>query len=105
MQAAEEGTPPAEAELSAMKVKALKKRAKELGVDEEKLEDADDAGDVKRTVIALILEKEKDSALERLRAELEHSSPRYGVWECSTRMTWIGMGSSASRAAVSCRKC
>ena len=41
---AEEGTPPPEAELraelAAMKVKALKKRAKEAGVDEEKIEDA-----------------------------------------------------------------
>ena len=45
------------AELSAMKVKALKKRAKEVGVDEEKLEDADDEDDVKGTVIGLILEK------------------------------------------------
>ena len=43
--------------LRAMKIKALKKQAKELGVDEEKLDDADDEDDVKGTVIRLILEQ------------------------------------------------
>ena len=52
---AEEGTPPAEAELRAMKVSALKKRAKEAGVDEAELEEADDADDVKSTLIALLI--------------------------------------------------
>ena len=47
------------AELAAMKVSALKKRAKEAGVDEEKLEDADDADDVKGTIIDLIVAKEQ----------------------------------------------
>ena len=60
---AEEGTPPPEAELraelAAMKVKALKKRAKEAGVDEEKLEDADDEEDVKGTIIDLIVAEEQ----------------------------------------------
>ncbi len=45
-------------ELGGMKVKALKKRAKEAEVDEEKLEDADDADDVKGTIIDLIVAKE-----------------------------------------------
>ena len=45
------------AELEGMKLSALKKRAKEVEVDEEKLEEADDADDVKGTVISLILEK------------------------------------------------
>jgi len=45
------------AELRGMKVKALKKRAKEVGVEEGKLDDADDADDVKETVIGLILNK------------------------------------------------
>ena len=71
---AEEGTPPPEAELraelAAMKVKALKKRAKEAGVDEEKIEDADDADDVKSTVIELIVAAERGATLEKLRAEL-----------------------------------
>ena len=71
---AEEGTPPPEAELraelAAMKVKALKKRAKEAGVDEEKIEDADDAHDVKSTVIELIVAAERGATLEKLRAEL-----------------------------------
>ena len=70
----EEGTPPAEAELraslSALKLSALKKRAKEAGVAEAKLEEADDADDVKGTVVELILEKEAVSASEKLRDEL-----------------------------------
>ena len=57
------GTQPSEAELradlSAMKVKALKKRAKEVGVDEEKLEDADDEEDVKGTIIELVVAAEQ----------------------------------------------
>ena len=47
---AEEGTPPPmaelRAELSALKPRALKKRAAEVGVDEEKIDEADDADDV-----------------------------------------------------------
>ena len=72
----EEGTPPRRAELDGMKVKALKRRAKEVGVDEAQLEDADDADDVKGTVIALILAKLEpepspaDVRLQALREEL-----------------------------------
>jgi tetratricopeptide (TPR) repeat protein len=44
------------AELSVLKLKALKKRARESGVDEEQLEDADDANDVKSTVVQLIVD-------------------------------------------------
>ena len=44
-------------EVKGMKVKALKKRAKEIGVDEEKLEDVDYREDVKVAIIALILEQ------------------------------------------------
>ena len=47
------------AELLAMKVSALKKRAKEAGVGEPELEEADDADDVKGTLIALIVERER----------------------------------------------
>eukprot|EP01043_Picozoa_sp_COSAG02_P022150 COSAG02_NODE_1143_length_14245_cov_5.202743_1_plen_157_part_00 len=43
-------------ELEGMKLKALKKRARSSGVDEEQLEDADDADEVKPTVIQLILD-------------------------------------------------
>ena len=53
-----------------MKLSALKKRAKEAGVDEEKIEDADDADDVKSTVIQLIVAAERGATLEKLRAEL-----------------------------------
>lgn len=73
--AAEEGTPPINprrAELEGMKVKALKRRAKELGVEEEKLEDADDADDVKEAVIVLIEEKlDAASAADRFEARLQ----------------------------------
>eukprot|EP01046_Picozoa_sp_COSAG06_P022819 COSAG06_NODE_1787_length_8398_cov_5.335944_5_plen_549_part_00 len=44
------------AELSALKPKALKTRAREGGVSEELLEDADDADDVKSALIQLILD-------------------------------------------------
>jgi len=42
-------------ELSSMKLKALKKRAREMGVDEERLADADDADDIRGTVIELVV--------------------------------------------------
>eukprot|EP01045_Picozoa_sp_COSAG04_P004647 COSAG04_NODE_205_length_20393_cov_45.275796_13_plen_2486_part_00 len=42
-------------ELSSMKLKALKKRARKMGVDEERLADADDADDVRATVIELAM--------------------------------------------------
>ena len=45
------------AELLAMKVSALKKRAKETGVEAAQLEAADDADDVKGAIVALVLEK------------------------------------------------
>ena len=77
---AEEGTPPPEAELraelAAMKVKALKKRAKEAGVDEAELEEADDADDVKSTLIALIVARERvPEPAEQLREELAGMKP------------------------------
>jgi hypothetical protein len=62
---AEEGTPPDEAvlrvELAALKLSALKKRAKEAGVGEAELEAADDEADVKRAVIELIVSAEQGS--------------------------------------------
>eukprot|EP01045_Picozoa_sp_COSAG04_P020638 COSAG04_NODE_2132_length_4728_cov_2.884424_2_plen_99_part_00 len=63
------------AELAAREVKpsALKKRAKEVGVEEDKLEEADGADDVKVTPIELI-EKSPQAQLEekvkQLREEL-----------------------------------
>jgi hypothetical protein len=44
-------------ELGSMKLSALKQRAKEVGVNEDRLAEADDAEDVKSTVIELIVEK------------------------------------------------
>ena len=49
-------------ELSALKLKALKKRAREEGVSEELLEDADDADDVRSAVVQLILETASGTA-------------------------------------------
>ena len=46
------------AELAGLKPSALKKRAKAAGVDEAKLSEADDADDVKATLIDLILNHE-----------------------------------------------
>lgn len=46
-------------ELQALKLKALKKHAKEIGVDQDELDDADDAGDVKSTVIELVISREQ----------------------------------------------
>ena len=46
-------------ELGAMKLKALKQRAIEAGVDAEAVADADDADDVKAEVIRLILERSR----------------------------------------------
>ena len=43
--------------LSPMKLSAVKKRAKEAGVDEAKLEEADDADDVQAAVIELIVDQ------------------------------------------------
>ena len=42
-------------ELAGMKLKALKVRARDLGVDEELLADADDADDIRGAVVGLIL--------------------------------------------------
>jgi hypothetical protein len=61
-------------ELSGLKLKALKARARSLGVDEEELADADDADDVRAAVVELALAAATtatDRALEALRQELE----------------------------------
>ena len=42
-------------ELKGLKVRALKKRAREVDVEEEKIDEADDADDVKATLISLIM--------------------------------------------------
>ena len=66
-------------ELQGMKLSAVKKRAKQIGVDEQKLEQADDADDIKSAVIDLIIELNaaasggaaRQQELQQLRAELE----------------------------------
>ena len=66
--------PEAEAELraslSAEKLSALKKRAKEAGVGEGEIEAADDADDIKAAVIDLIAERERQERGGAMRAEL-----------------------------------
>eukprot|EP01047_Picozoa_sp_COSAG01_P094620 COSAG01_NODE_25494_length_743_cov_1.023292_1_plen_145_part_01 len=51
-------------ELGSMKPRALKKRALQAGVDPAKLDEADDADDVKAVVIELIMEKEQQKQAE-----------------------------------------
>ena len=60
----------ASAELQVMRVKALKLRAAEMGVDPEAIADADDADDIKAAVIRLILNHKEPAAEEALRATL-----------------------------------
>ena len=47
-----------------MKLSALKKRAKEAEVDETKLEEADDADDIKAAVVELIVERARQEQAE-----------------------------------------
>ena len=51
-----------ELQLSTLKPRALKKRARALEVDEEKIDEADDADNVRARLIALIVEKEEEKA-------------------------------------------
>ena len=51
------------AELEPLKLKALKIRAAEAGVDAEAIADADDAEDIKSEIIRLIVEESQASAL------------------------------------------
>ena len=60
-----------------MKPSALKKRAKEAGVDEEKLEGADDAEDVKGTLVDLIMEKARDDPISFRRFRLTKSPDKF----------------------------
>ena len=43
-------------ELATLKIKNLKARARECGVDQEDLDDADDAADVRQAIIELIVQ-------------------------------------------------
>ena len=52
------------ADLSALKLKALKRRAREDGISAELLEDVDDADDVRGAVIQLILDAARDAAID-----------------------------------------
>jgi hypothetical protein len=60
------------AELAPLKLSALKKRARTAGVDEEMLEAADDADDIRAAVIELLVAAEAEDGGDReaLRAEL-----------------------------------
>ncbi len=52
-------------ELNWLKPRALKKRARECGVDEQKLDEADDAVDVKGTIVTLIVDKALENSAAR----------------------------------------
>ena len=69
---AEEGTPPAAAELLAelngMKLRALQARAEELGVDDDKLEDAEEKPEVIALIVAKLDEQAADAEAERVEA-------------------------------------
>ena len=85
-----------------MKPSALKKRAKEAGVDEEKLEGADDAEDVKGTLVELIVEKARDesqdppstvvkphfSAVDSGRSKAERFKALFGGKHCMFSYNW-----------------
>jgi hypothetical protein len=59
-----------------MKLKALKQRARSCGVSEELLEDADDADDVRATVIELIVAAQHNSSTNT--GELLTDRPHFG---------------------------
>ena len=69
---AEEGTPPAAAELLAelngMKLRALQARAEELGVDDDKLDDAEEKPEVIALIVAKLDEQAADAEAERVEA-------------------------------------
>ena len=64
MSAVEEGTPPTSAalraELEGMKLRALQKRAEELGVDQSQLDEAEDKAQVEEAAAAQRREEEKE---------------------------------------------
>ena len=87
----EKGMDPAEkealmAELLAMKPLALAKRAGEIGVDEKKIEEADEAEDRKTAFIALIEQHltQPPPTMRALVNRREGESLRYGVEEVPT---------------------
>ena len=69
---AEEGTPPAAAELLAelngMKLRALQARAEELGVDDGKLDDAEEKPEVIALIVAKLDEQAAEAEAERVEA-------------------------------------
>jgi hypothetical protein len=75
-----------EAELADLKLKALKQRAKAVGVSQDALDDADDAGDIRAAVVDLIAAvRSQDAAnisLEDkslLRTEVSEEKPHFGA--------------------------
>ena len=63
------------AELSGMKLSALRKRAIRMGVDEESLDRADDSQDVKKALVLLVLALPAESVLD---PESKQTRPHYG---------------------------
>ena len=63
------------AELSSMKLSALRKRAIRMGVDDEALDQADDSHDVKSALVELVLALPAESVLE---PDSKQTRPHYG---------------------------
>ena len=84
MSSAEEGTPGVEllAELGAMRLRALQKRAEELGVAEDKLDEADEKSEVIELIVQQLAEiaareeAERAAARKAAREEAERASAR-----------------------------
>ena len=80
--AAEEGVPPDDADaLLAMTPRELIKRAKEMGIADDKIEAADAADDRKAAFVAVIKEDvhaKEAAAMSQLKAELQASRQRSG---------------------------
>ena len=83
MSAAEEGTPPASAalraELEGMKLRALQKRAEELGVDQSQLDEAEDKAQVIDLILATLAaaaETHRTAALKEELAQLREQNKR-----------------------------
>lgn len=79
-------------ELQRLKLKALKQRARQMGVEESKIEDADDADDIKSTVIELCI----DVKARELAEQAHHEEAETSVTACR----WVVLAAGFSRPHV-----
>jgi hypothetical protein len=76
-------------ELRRLKLKALKQRARQMGVEESKIEDADDADDIKSTVIELCV----DVRARELADQAQHDEASTSVTACR----WVVLAAGFSQ--------